>query len=105
MAGGCLMDLGIYCVYAALDLFGKPESVCTAASLLPTGADGSGGSLWTYPGTGVSLSYSKTGQSRLGSEIIGDQGTVVLESVSKLTGIRIVYNQKTDCLLYTSRCV
>lgn len=96
MAGGCLMDLGIYCVYAALDLFGKPESVCTAASLLPTGADGSGGSLWTYPGTGVSLSYSKTGQSRLGSEIIGDQGTVVLESVSKLTGIRIVYNQKTD---------
>lgn len=93
MAGGCLMDLGIYCVYAALDLFGKPEAVRTAASFLPTGADGSGGSLWTYPGTQVSLSYSKTGQSRLGSEILGDQGTVVLESVSKLTGIRIVYNR------------
>ena len=96
MAGGCLMDLGIYCVYAALDLFGKPEEVRTAASLLPTGADGSGGSLWTYPGTQVSLSYSKTGQSRLGSEIIGDRGTIVLESVSKLTGIRIVYNQNGD---------
>ena len=96
MAGGCLMDLGIYCVYAALDLFGKPEEVRTAASLLPTGADGSGGSLWAYPGTQGSLSYSKTGQSRLGSEIIGDRGTIVLESVSKLTGIRIVYNQNGD---------
>ncbi len=96
MAGGCLMDLGIYCVYAALDLFGKPEGIRTAASFLPTGADGSGGSLWTYPGTQVSLSYSKTGQSRLGSEILGDRGTVVLESVSKLTGIRMVHNQRGE---------
>ncbi len=93
---GCLMDLGIYCVYAALDLFGKPEEVRTAASLLPTGADGSGGSLWTYPGTQVSLSYSKDRAEPAGLRDHRGPGTIVLESVSKLTGIRIVYNQNGD---------
>lgn len=34
-ATGCLMDLGIYCVYAALDLFGLPDSLEASAGFLP----------------------------------------------------------------------
>ena len=39
---GALMDLGIYCVYPALYLFGKPESAQICSHLLKSGADGCG---------------------------------------------------------------
>ena len=47
--GAALMDLGDLLRYAASTCSGSRREVRTAASLLPTGADGSGGSLWTYP--------------------------------------------------------
>lgn len=95
-ATGCLMDLGIYCVYPALDFFGMPEKITTAAGFLATGADGCGSSIFSYQDKQVTLSYSKTGQSRVGSEILGDKGTIVIDSISKLTGIKIVWNDGTE---------
>lgn len=89
MAGGSLMDLGIYCVYPALDFFGLPDGISTSGTFFPFGGDVSGASLFTYKDKQVSLRYSKVGQGRLGSEIIGDQGTLVLDSISKLSGIRL----------------
>lgn len=90
MAGGSLMDLGIYCVYPALDFFGEPERINTSAVFFPFGGDVSGAGLFTYEDKQVSLRYSKVGQGRLGSEIIGDQGTLVIDSISKLSGIRLI---------------
>lgn len=89
MAAGCLMDLGIYCVYAAVDFFGLPDSIKTSAVFLRGGADGCGCSVFEYKDKLVTLSYSKTGQSCLGSEIIGDKGTITIESISKLIGIKL----------------
>lgn len=89
MAGGSLMDLGIYCVYPALDFFGLPEWISASAVFFPFGGDVSGAALFTYGDKQVSLRYSKVGQGRLGSEIIGDRGTLVIDSISKLSGIRL----------------
>ena len=41
LATGCLMDLGIYCVYPALDLFGIPQKTTACAHFMESGADGS----------------------------------------------------------------
>ena len=101
LAAGCLMDLGIYCVYPALDLFGKPDRILASAGFLSGTpahrrqdiadlADGWGYSLYLYPDKQVVLSYSKVGQSHTGSEILGDRGTVVIESISRLAGIRLI---------------
>ena len=90
MATGSLMDLGVYCVYPALCWFGKPERVSASAAFLPTGADESCAAILTYPDKLVILNCSKTGQSRLGTEIIGDEGTLLIDSVSKLTGVSLV---------------
>ena len=50
MAAGSLMDLGVYCVYPAIDLFGEPERVRASAGFLSTGADGFGSCLlYTSP--------------------------------------------------------
>ena len=90
MAAGCLMDLGVYCVYPALDFWGKPLKIRASAGFLPTGADGWDSALFSYPGLEVSLTCSKTGQSRLGSEILGDKGTLVIGSLSQLSDIRLL---------------
>lgn len=90
MATGCLMDLGIYCVYPAVDLFGEPQEVFHQAGFLSTGADGFDNSIFVYPDKQVNISCSKIGQSAVGSEILGDQGTISIGSISKLTEIILI---------------
>lgn len=85
---GALMDLGIYCVYSALALFGYPTRIQAAATFLTTGADGSGSAVLQYPDKQVVLTYSKTGQTAVPSEFQGDRGTVTVASISKLEDIR-----------------
>lgn len=92
LATGCLEDLGIYCVYPALDLFGEPEDLLAYSSFMASGADGSGTAVLGYDGLTVTLTYSKLGQSRAGSEIYGDEGTLMLDSVSQLTGMNLALN-------------
>ena len=87
MHAGCLMDIGVYNVYLATALFGKPQRILSAATFLPSGADSAGAAILTYPDLTVSLSYSKVGQQFAPSEIVGDEGTLEIGSVSQLTGL------------------
>lgn len=100
LATGCLMDLGIYCVYPALDLFGMPEKITACSHFMESGADGSGNAALLYPDKLVNLTYSKLGQDRLGSQIFGDKGTVTIESISKLTNLNLIDNggNKTEII-------
>ncbi len=77
---GTLMDLGVYCVYAAVDLFGMPKTIKASASFLKNGADGSGAAIFEYDTFTACLSYSKTGQSVAPTEIVGDSGSVIMET-------------------------
>ena len=77
---GTLMDLGVYCVYAAVDLFGMPKGIKASASFLSNGADGSGVAIFEYDKFNACLTYSKTGQSVAPTEIVGDSGSVIMET-------------------------
>ncbi len=96
MATGSLMDLGVYCVYPAVDWFGMPRSVTAAADFLPSGADGCCAAILEYPDKLVTIGCSKTGQSRLGSEILGDTGTLAIDSISQLARIKFYENDGTS---------
>ena len=87
MQTGALNDLGIYCVYPAIDLFGEPQEVIASQSFLFTGADGSGSAILKYSDKIITLTYSKTAESRAASQILGDKGTITIDSVSQLRGI------------------
>ncbi|MBQ5591635.1 MAG: Gfo/Idh/MocA family oxidoreductase [Clostridia bacterium] len=89
MKTGCLRDLGIYCYYPAVEFFGIPEKITSRAGFIETGADGYGTAVLDYPDKQVTLTYSKIGQDYLGSQIFGDKGTITIESISKLTNIKI----------------
>lgn len=84
---GCLMDIGVYNLYLAIGLFGMPEGILSDCVSLPNGCDAAGTAVLRYNGCSVVLNYSKTGQTYSKSEIIGDKGTILLSSVSQLTGV------------------
>lgn len=99
LKAGTLNDLGVYCVYAAVDLFGMPYNITAAASYFDNGADSSGTAVFYYKNTQAVLSYSKAGQSAIGSEIIGDNGTVVIGSISQYTDIKLISGGKEKVIV------
>ncbi|HQA05357.1 MAG TPA: Gfo/Idh/MocA family oxidoreductase [Clostridiales bacterium] len=84
---GCLMDIGVYNVYFALELFGIPEKIYATGKFMRTGADACGSAIFEYPDKLVTLNYSKVSQSRTPSYINGDEGSVEVGSISQLTDI------------------
>ena len=99
MKTGALNDLGIYCVYPVIDLFGMPQKITPVQHFLHTGADGSGSAAFEYSDKLVTITYSKVGQSRSASQIMGDEGTVTIESISKLDNIKLYNNKGEETLL------
>lgn len=97
---GALMDLGIYCVYPALALFGKPESFQVNPIFMASGADGCGIITMKYPEKLVLLTYSKLGQAGANSDFQGTGGTVAVQSISRLAGISMCQRDCPPELLY-----
>jgi predicted dehydrogenase len=76
MGGGALVDLGVYPVAAAIDLFGAPKDAVYFPVKIATGADGAGQIILTYPTFNVYLCHSKIYNSEAPSEIYTEKGTV-----------------------------
>ncbi len=96
MQAGCLQDLGVYAVAVAWLLFGTPAEVKASAVMLPEGADAAFSAIFGYPDKTVTISSSKTAQTRVPSQILGDRGVILIDSVSQLTGIKVLYNDGTS---------
>ncbi len=78
---GSLMDMGVYCLYPALALFGRPLSFTATATLLPVGTDACGVVTLQYLETVVELRYAKSVTSGMGSEILGEGGRISIGSI------------------------
>ena len=94
------MDLGVYCVYAAIDLFGEPNNIKASASFLKNGADGGGVAIFEYDKFIASLTYSKTGQSVAPTEIVGDSGSIIMETAVYYQDAYLVKQGKKTPLFY-----
>lgn len=94
LAAGTLMDLGIYCVYGAVDLLGMPKSIVATASYLPSGADCSGVALFDYGSFTAALTYAKLGEGGIGSEITGDKGTLVIRRIGLYTECYVIRGEE-----------
>lgn len=81
--GGALMDLGVYSVYMALQLFGYPQKVDAYATPI-CDVDGTDTVILGYDGYQVVLTMSKLAESRIRSEILCENGTVTLGLLSRL---------------------
>lgn len=89
-AGGSLMDLGIYPLYLALDLFGMPQSVSYHAVKGPNQVDLFGTILLKYARSQISIFISKSVHSTLTSEIYFDDETLVIRDISRIASVSLV---------------
>ncbi len=89
MGGGALLDLGIYPLATAVDLFGTPRAVTSQTVVLANGAVGAGAVLLDYGGCVVDVSYSKISHSTRPSEIQGELGTLTIDHIAEPRSLRL----------------
>ncbi|ULO06776.1 Gfo/Idh/MocA family oxidoreductase [Paenibacillus sp. 19GGS1-52] len=94
-SNGSLMDLGIYCLYPMVTLFGKPESVQAVGMMLSSGVDGEGSIVMQYPDMDAVVMHSKIADSYLPAEIQGENGTMVIDKINQPYQVRILYRDGT----------
>lgn len=87
LSNGATMDLGVYCVALVVSLFGKPNRILSTASLVETGADVAGTSIFDYGSFVASLSYSKVCDANPLCEICGELGTIHVDHPSLLNSV------------------
>lgn len=91
LSNGALMDIGIYCIYPMVVLFGKPENIKADAIMLESGIDGQGSILFNYKDMNGVVQYSKIANSYVPSEIQGEEGSIIIDKINRPTNIRIKY--------------
>ncbi|WP_186578448.1 Gfo/Idh/MocA family protein [Aquibacillus kalidii] len=94
-SNGSLMDIGIYCIYPMVALFGKPEKLHANALVLESGVDGQGSILFDYKELSGSVMYSKITNSYVPSEIQGENGSIVIDSINDPKHVEIRYKDGT----------
>jgi predicted dehydrogenase len=87
MGGGALVDLGVYCVAAAIDLFGAPKDSSYYPVKVATGADGAGKLILHYDTFTVYLCHSKIYNSDAPSEVYGEKGTLIIPTVTDVESV------------------
>lgn len=92
LAGGALMDIGVYCVEPAVALFGRPEEVRALAVCAPVPGcapddpcdtvDLAGEAILGYGDKLVSISYGKMSNDVLPSQVEGESATLAWDQTS-----------------------
>ncbi|WP_100012850.1 Gfo/Idh/MocA family protein [Lentibacillus sediminis] len=93
-AGGAMMDLGVYPLSMAIDLFGEPEQADYFPVRLKNGVDGSGTLVLSYDGFHVIILCSKIAQATIPSEIHGEDGTLTMDHLAPIESL-LFFDRKT----------
>lgn len=91
LAGGALLDLGVYPINFARNAFGnKIASVASTATLLPTGVDAQNSITLTYDdGRMASLTSTLLATTNKQGLIAGDSGYIIVENILNIEKIRV----------------
>ena len=88
LSNGAIMDIGVYTVYPMVVLFGRPEKVSASGVKLSSGVDGQGAVTFDYAdGMQATVLYSKIADSKLRSEIQGEDGLISLDTINRMADI------------------
>lgn len=90
-SNGALMDIGIYCLYPMVVLFGKPQNVQASSIMLDSGVDGEGSIILQYEDMDAVVMYSKITNSYIPSEIQGEEGSIIIDKIHTPEKVDIRY--------------
>jgi predicted dehydrogenase len=97
LGGGALLDLGVYPVSFASELFGVPQSIQAVATFKETGADAQVATMFRYPGGQIATTYSASvTQGPNVAVVLGSEGRIEIDSVwYAATGLRVFDGEGT----------
>ena len=95
-AGGALMDLGIYPIYAAVRLFGNAINASYQAQQLENTIDLNGDGVLSYPEYQVHIKAGKNITSNLPCEIYTTDGTLTLNTIEHVRSAIFTDHQGND---------
>lgn len=98
-AGGALMDLGIYPIYAAVRLFGKPTHATYQAQKLDNSIDLNGDGMLYCPDYQVHIKAGKNITSNLPCEIYTTDGTLTLNTIEHVQSATFTDHQGNEVQL------
>ena len=98
-AGGALMDLGIYPIYAAVRLFGKALDATYQAQKLDNSIDLNGDGMLYYPNYQVHIKAGKNITSNLPCEIYTTDGTLTLNTIEHVQAATFTDHQGNEVQL------
>jgi len=78
LAGGSLLDIGIYPIFLAYLILGFPEKILASSKIYKTGVDIQTSMIFEYPNAQAILYSGLTSNSEMKAEISGSEGTVYL---------------------------
>ncbi|MFV0552856.1 MAG: Gfo/Idh/MocA family protein [Anaerorhabdus sp.] len=87
LCNGSCMDIGVYAIGDAVALFGKPKKIIATGILLDTGVDGLGSCTLIYDTFEVCIQHSKITDTKIISEIQGEEGTIQIDMPSRMDGM------------------
>lgn len=102
-SNGALMDIGVYCIYPVVDLFGKPKSLIGDGYKLETGVDGQGTIVLDHGDIKGVVQYSKISNSYIPSEIQGEEGSIIIEKINTFGKIIIKYRDGREEVISKSQ--
>lgn len=91
LSNGALMDIGVYLVHPMVDLFGRPLNLVGHGINLSNGVDGAGDIIFIYDSMVGNISYSKINDSKLASEIQGEDASLIIDRLDDIGFMEIVY--------------
>lgn len=85
-SNGALMDIGVYPLFLVISLFGVPESLKASGMILENGKgiDAYGTLNMSYEERDATVVYSKIYNSYIPTEIIGEEGSFIIEHPSEM---------------------
>ncbi len=90
LSNGALMDIGVYCIFPMVVLFGTPRQVIASSYPLYTGVDGQGAAIFRYDDMDGLISYAKTAPSSLPTEILGEEGSILIERIGLMQSVKLI---------------
>ena len=97
LSNSALMDIGVYCVYSLVTLFGRPESVRAKSIFLSNGFEGAGTLICSYPDMIAEIIYSKITNSGVPSQIQGEEADMLIDNIDDIRSIKLhYYDGRTD---------
>lgn len=90
-SAGSLMDIGIYCIYPLVVLFGEPKGIQANGYVLDSGVDGEGSLLLKYDDMDAVIMFSKITNSSVPSEIHGEDGNIRIDKINSPEKVEVLY--------------